>query len=342
MTDDPKDFREIMVHVWYPAEHPLTASAAAYLPDLELFKSFYPESRLAILGSLRSHAVADAAIAPGRDRYPVLIFSPGGGVSAYFYSAVIEELVSHGYIVAAIDHTFESQQVVFPKDRIVVYNESEVKDVLRFARERIEVRAADASFVINHLAKFNTTPNRFRGRIDLARIGIFGHSRGGLAAPMACHRDARFKACLNMDGGTLGGPFYPDSVPKQPFMSFVRSKTEPTDEQLVGFKMTRPQWNQNRDRIFSRVNGSFRKVASGSYRVTLAGAIHLTFSDVPSFTPNIDLETLASRFRMIRIVRSYTLAFFDRNLKKENPQLLQGGSSDYPEITIEQFRPNPR
>src|SRR5262249_11155339 len=155
---------------------------------------------------------------------------------------------------------------------IAKYDESQVKDVLRFARERIEVRARDASFVISQLAKLNRSNTMFRGRINLARIGIFGHSRGGLAAAMACQEDRQIKACLNMDGGTLGGPFYPDVKGpgvQQPFMWFIRFKPEPSDEQLASWKMTREQWNQNRDRIESRVNGYFQNIRSVSYRVTL-------------------------------------------------------------------------
>jgi len=241
--------------------------------------------------------------------------------------------------VAAIDHPFESHEVIFPDKRVVSYDESQVKDILSFTRQRIEVRAADVSFVINQLTRLNTTPGIFRGRIDPSRIGIFGHSRGGLATAMACQRDRRLKACLNMDGGTLGGPFYPDAMPEQPFMWFSRFKPEPSDEQLLGWKMNRQQWDQNRDRTYSRVNGYFRAVPSGSYRVTLNGAVHLTFSDFPLFESNLDLETLAFRYRMTRIVRNYTLAFFDRYLRNKKPELLTGASTDYPEVTLERFEP---
>ncbi len=143
-----------------------------------------------------------------------------------------------------------------------------------------------------------------------------------------------------MDGGTLGGPFYPDARPKQPFMWFIRYKPEPSDDQLLGWKMNRQQWDQNRDRIESRVNGYFQGITSGSYRVTLNGATHLTFSDVPLLVSNLDLETLAFRYRMMRVVRNYTLAFFDKTLKNEKPQLLSGGSNDYPEVTVERFEPH--
>lgn len=184
----------------------------------------------------------------------------------------------------------------------------------------------------------------FRGRINLAHIGIFGHSRGGLAAAMACQHDRRFKACLNMDGGTLGGPFYADAnatPPTQPFMWFIRFKPEPSDEQLQSFKMTRQQWDQNRDRVQSRVNGFLSGVKGGSYRVTLNGATHESFSDTPLLAPKVDPDELAFRLRVARIVRDCTLAFFDTHLKKHPSQFLRGALTDYPEVTVERFEQNP-
>jgi pimeloyl-ACP methyl ester carboxylesterase len=340
MTDEPNDVREVIVQVWYPAESSFKFSSAVYFPDLEVLKSTFSESERAVLGSVRGHAVTDAVIAASRYPYPVLIFSPGAGMSSLLYTSIIEELTSHGYIVVAIDHPFEAEPVVFPDKRVARYDESQVKDVLRFARERIEVRARDASFVISKLSMLNRSNTMFRGRINLARIGIFGHSRGGLAAAMACQEDQQIKACLNMDGGTLGGPFYPDAKGpgiQQPFMWFIRFKPEPSDEQLASWKITREQWNQNRDRIESRVNGYFQNIRSVSYRVTLSGATHETFSDVPLLSSKIDLQTSAFHARLLRIVREITLAFFDRNLRNQRQQLLNGALRDYPEVTLEQF-----
>jgi len=345
LTDNPYDRREMMVQVWYPAQLSLkAASTAAYFPDLELLRTAFSDSRRITLASVRSHAFSDAPIAITREPFPVVIFSPGAGMSTFFYSAVIEELASHGYVVVGINHSYESLGAVFPNKRVAQYDESQVKDILPFLRQRIEVRAADASFVIDNLKNLNASSPMFRGRLNLAYIGIFGHSRGGLAAAMACQHDRRFKACLNMDGGTLGGPFYVDAYttpPTQPFMWFIRFKPEPSDEQLQSFKLTRNQWNQNRDRVQSRVNGFFRSVKGGSYRVTLNGATHESFSDFPLLESKVDGEDLALRFRMVRIVRDYTLAFFDTHLKNQPTQLLRGALTNYPEVTVERFEQNP-
>ena len=346
MTDNPGDRREIMVQVWYPAQLPVKASStAAYFPDLELLRTAFSDSRRITLASVRSHALSDVRVAISREPFPVVIFSPGAGMSTFFYSAVTEELTSHGYIVVGINHPYESLGVEFPDKRVVEYDESQVKDLLPFLRQRIEVRATDASFVIDQLTKLNTSSPMFRGRINVAHIGIFGHSRGGLAAAMACQHDRRFKACLNMDGGTLGGPFYVDAnatPPTQPFMWFIRFKPEPSDEQLQGFKMTRKQWNQNRDRVQSRVNGFFRSVKGGSYRVTLNGATHQSFSDSPLLASGVDPDDLAFRLRIVRIVRDFTVAFFDTHLKNHPTQLLRGALTNYPEVTVERFEQNPK
>lgn len=345
MTDDAGDRREIIVQVWYPAQLPAKPSpAAAYFPDLELLRTAFSDSRGATLASVRSHAFADVRVAITRAPFPAVVFSPGASTSTFFYSSMIEELASHGYIVVGINHPYESLGVVFPDKRVAQYDESQVKDFLPFVRQRIEVRAADASFVIDNLTKLNISSPMFRGRINLADIGIFGHSRGGLAAAMACQHDRRFKACLNMDGGTLGGPFYADAnatPPTQPFMWFIRFKPEPSDEQLLSFKMTRKQWNQNRDRVQSRVNGFFRSVKGGSYRVTLNGATHESFSDSPLLASNVDLDDLALRLRIARIVRDCTLAFFDTHLKDRPKQLLGGALTNYPEMTVERFEQHP-
>ncbi|HET9533149.1 MAG TPA: hypothetical protein VFQ92_22525 [Blastocatellia bacterium] len=128
MTDDPGDGREIMAQVWYPAQLPVKApSTAAYFPDLGLLRTAFSDSRRITLAAVRSHAFSDVRIATSREPFPVVIFSPGAGMSTFFYSAVVEELTSHGYIVVGINHPYESLGVVFPDKRVAQYDESQLK-----------------------------------------------------------------------------------------------------------------------------------------------------------------------------------------------------------------------
>ena len=59
-------------------------------------------------------------------------------------------------------------------------------------------------------------PARFASRVDMARIGILGHSMGGVTSAQFCLEDRRCRAGLNLDGipqygtvvdGDLGRPF---------------------------------------------------------------------------------------------------------------------------------------
>ena len=122
--------RELLVYLFYPADSDPRAVRAEYFPHLKeveayderfgknFFKKSYGESYKTI-STLRSHAVENALLAPGAEQYPVLIFSHGGGIPVLCYSAIIENLVSHGYVVAAVEHTYDGATIRFPDGRIV-------------------------------------------------------------------------------------------------------------------------------------------------------------------------------------------------------------------------------
>jgi hypothetical protein len=54
------------------------------------------------------------------DPYPVVLYSPGGSSDAALGTGLVEDLVSHGYVVVAMDDTNESPEVEFPGGRLVV------------------------------------------------------------------------------------------------------------------------------------------------------------------------------------------------------------------------------
>jgi pimeloyl-ACP methyl ester carboxylesterase len=55
------------------------------------------------------------------------------------------------------------------------------------------------------LQRLNDDPSeKFAGRMDWQRLGMFGHSFGGATALEFCHEDLRCKAALDMDGIPFG------------------------------------------------------------------------------------------------------------------------------------------
>jgi len=354
MTDDPNDRRELMVTLWYPAES-ATGETAPYIDNIDKLTGAIDQIHINLARAMRLRTIAGARLSSAQRRYPVLVFSPGNEMNVAFYAAQIEDLASHGYIVLGMDHPYESLAVFYPDGpdgRIARYSEEKrpkqgasnfQEESERFYRRRVDWRAADAVFALNQLEKLaaGKIASQFNGRLDLTRVGAFGHSVGGVAAAQFCQSDRRFKACLNLDGKVNARPFFANSEgkgPDQPFMSFEKALPEPTEKQLAEWKATREQVERAREQTRNREAELLKTVKSGGYRVTLRGATHQSFSDEPLILPFGSKE---AHQRRTHIIRAYTLAFFEQSLRNRSASLLKGSSIDYPEVVVERFGATP-
>ena len=118
-------------------------------------------------------------------------FSHGRGGYRQHNTLQVEELVSHGYIVAAIDHPYAAIGVVFPDGRLAIFD---VRMADRaFLKSIIPYLAQDAVFTLDELAVLNhADPNGIlTGRLDLRRAGIFGVSLGGAVSADRCKAGAQ-------------------------------------------------------------------------------------------------------------------------------------------------------
>ena len=201
--------RELMVWLWYPADASLQSKPADYIPSA--WASELPWRPVTIPERIRAHAVSDAPIAAGQQAYPVLVFSTGYGNLPSDYTSLIEDIVSHGYVVLGITNTYSAPVVRFPDGRVANHLAEASfphgpEQAIRSAGDRmVQVWAADMKFAINSIAQMNSdSKNRFYGRLDLARVGLFGHSFGGAVAAEACSADTRCKAAVDIDGNLFG------------------------------------------------------------------------------------------------------------------------------------------
>jgi predicted dienelactone hydrolase len=71
-----------------------------------------PVSMLNYLDKVETNVYRNTQIA--EETFPILIFSHGYNSQANGYYALLSEVVSHGYIVFAINHTYESTGTTFP------------------------------------------------------------------------------------------------------------------------------------------------------------------------------------------------------------------------------------
>ena len=343
-TSDPTDNREITVKAWYPAEPVKDAKMAPYIKNAEEIVPMFnlPTSII----NVKTHSKLDLPVSQAQKTFPVLLFSHGWGEHFSQNTVLMEELASHGYIVFSIAHHYEAKFSFYPDGHFITINDSserflEIMDkqrnpeafavfekmrkaksyeeqeaVFRQSNELMptlmvespHIWADDISFLIDELENINQDNSIFSGKMNLEQIGVFGMSMGGIASGHVCITDKLCKAGINMDGGIYGD--FLDTTISQPFM-FMSS------ERYRGY-----------DNIFSdHVNNSV-------YTITIHGADHYNFHDMSILDPSFSRLGEIDGHRMLKIMNEYTLAFFDKHLKGEDSGLLNGPSSEYPEVEI--------
>jgi len=356
-TADPGDNRELMVQIWYPAEAnpsspraPWVENAGGLTPVLARLLNL-PEFIFGHLKYITSNSVQAAPIADNEATYPVLLFMHGFNGFRQHDTFQVEELVSHGYIVAAIDQPFAAAAVVFPDGREVIGLTMEELDAFIrqsinpattapemngqvFEKGIIPYLAKDAIFTLDQLALINQAdPNGIlTGKLDLERAGIFGVSLGGIVDSEACLMDSRLKACLIMDA-----PIPADVLQaglQQPTMVITRdAETMRLERERAG------GWSEDDIEEHQRtMRALFESVPDGGYLIKVPGIFHLDFLDTPLMTPlasQLGLSGTLDGQRVRSIINTYTLVFFDRQLKGLPGELLDGPSEQFPEVIIE-------
>jgi predicted dienelactone hydrolase len=209
--------RELMISLWYPAV-PSEGRQAQYMTPAESGLQLTSRGITSIppdtLSTVQTNAISDARPAGRQHSLPLVVLSPGFTNSRSTLTALAEELASHGYVVAGIDHTYESYATAFPDGRITTCL---ARDAPR--RDRMEQvaagRAADVCFVLDELTGAHPAwPGA--GLIDPSRMGMAGHSAGGAAAIAAMLADSRIRAGIDMDGATAAP--IPDEGLARPFL----------------------------------------------------------------------------------------------------------------------------
>jgi predicted dienelactone hydrolase len=321
--DDAGGPRELMISIWYSADHDPRAPATPYLQPR--IASYYNQT-LAELGIAEdavdwagavTHAQTRAEVAAGDPR-PLVIYSPGGGVPRALGTTLVEDLVSHGYVVVTVDSTYQAP-VEFPDGTTrMPAHDVDLKQALA---ERVK----DIRFVLDQLALIEAggnpdveqraLPDGLGAQLDLDRIGMFGHSIGGFAAAETMQVDDRVRAGVNLDG-SMGEEYRgsSDTMIERPFLLFGAGTDGDSDRphNHIGA----PDW------------ASYWKLMTGWKRdLYLATGEHMSFSDfqsvIPAIGAEIDLDEEDVRdaigtvdpAQSLTLQRRYLLAFLDQHLR---------------------------
>ena len=200
LTSSPSA-RRVLGRVWYPARRGQSTAPAPYVDHLDAATNDW----MLLHARVRTHSDARAPFDSGVTRAPVIVFAPGRSTATFDYSALGEELASHGYIVVGVDSPHHSKVVLADGSlapiRFPSMGPSTYPNGFDSAQEPMNrLVGADLRFVLQQLATINRDDVVLHGRLDLGRVGMAGHSNGGMAGSRACAQESICRTFLGIEG----------------------------------------------------------------------------------------------------------------------------------------------
>jgi alpha-beta hydrolase superfamily lysophospholipase len=342
-----------MVYVWYPAQQSNHPSFEAYVPGAkqieasvcgrqrmrEEFEAVWP---MILSDQLRSHIFANATPAGRSGGFPVVLFSHGLGSTTFAYTAQIEDLISHGYVVIAIEHTDMATAVLFPDGQVRCFQTltpsgggNGMDAMMAAVKEEVQAGAEDIRFVMDNLVQGSISAPI---PIDLKHVAAIGHSAGGTMTARACQLDRRIEACISEEGelsGVSAFADYPDhAILTQPFL-LMEMNQAPSDAELARMRLTHEQWQaylqKKREQLQSCKGGSYDVLFSGS------GMVHASFSDEPLLGAPCGSERVSVALSNLLLIEKTIRAFLDKYLHNQAAPLLDQPGSTSPNMTVKRF-----
>lgn len=339
--------REYMVTVTYPVARNAHGPRAPWLepvlvPEWDATMRGYGFAPGAVdWGSARRPALRNAPLLRHPRGWPVVLFSPGLQFFRELYSAMTDDLASHGYVVASMTHTHEAFYAAFPGGRVV--RGQDLVETVESTQMWLDTRVGDARYLLDALALSDRgfypgagpgrLPAGWRGGLDLSRIGFFGHSYGGTTAAETMFFDRRVDAGLDFDGrlSTTYGP--PQDLPYGPTRAARFGLDRP-------FLLIGAQGHTHLDSFDPSWPQFWRNQRGWKRDVHLPLGAHFTFSDFPAILPQLG-DAVPAGFaagtygtlpeaEAVAGTRAYARGFFDLHLKGRSTRLFETGSAAYP------------
>ena len=177
----------------------------------------------------------------------------------------------------------------------------------------LQIWANDTVFLVDQLeiADNPAIPSILHDGMNLGLIGVMGHSFGGSTAEEVVLTNSRFDAGISFDSphGTKAS---------------IMNMTKPYMI-MDGASYGNPEMN---DTVYLNSIGP-------CYGLYVNGTKHHNFADENIWSPmlrNFGLLGSIDGYRMLQILNDYVLAFFDEHLRGVESILLDGPSTNYPEV----------
>lgn len=309
-----KGSRKLSVKMWYPADNIASLKKAPYLNEHKLIGSAIsklfgvPEALMDRAGGVKCNSWLNAV--PANGKFPIIIYSHGHQSIKIANTSQAEEIASNGYIVVAMDHSFDAALTILDEDKII-YSRSKLpsndeealqNSMIQRVKNQLKIRTEDVSFVIDELKIMFEKDKRFSQIADYDNIGIFGHSFGGCTSIMSAYNDTRIDAVLGLDTYFL--PLPKEIIKKDIDRPFVH--------------LGQVSWGDSDNyKIMNELGKSSNREF---YHFAIEGSKHNDYTDFSQFTK------LTKKFgsgeispKSIRyIINDVMLGFFDYHLKNKS------------------------
>jgi predicted dienelactone hydrolase len=307
------------------------------------------------LANVKTHATLDGAPAASASRFPVIIFQHGYTGLPSSHTALMEDLASHGWAVLHVIHPYEATGATLADGAVVTFTDHKnamragIMEVLNewapeggtmekivaavddAEREKlmrgylaglkntdrvVKRWTLDAKFAIDHLPK-DGLAGRLAAKLDLTRLGVAGHSMGGVAGGQLCVEDRRCKAALNLDGIPQYGTMIDTPMPA-PFLMVYSGRA-------------------------GRAGASdiiYRRSASKYYRVDVSDTLHLDFTDMNFWGGPLRQRGAYGKIdpaRAADITRMIVREFFAQEILKQ-PSPFLNGKQQTSGVTVTELR----
>ncbi len=262
ITIDAETERPLTVDVWFPLAEGTSGDPAVY--TFVTGDAFESANALAVT---RESIAADGP-------HPLVIYSHGSGGLRYIHSDYTEFLASHGYVVAAPDHTGNTavEQFLDTEDDGPQIASSRPNDVIAVIDAMTDASLATTAGLADH--------------VDAERIAVTGHSFGGFTTY------AVVSGYENEFGSSLADDRVDAIIPMAPAVGSGDEDSLLTDDRLaavdvpalviVGTDDKTTPVDPNVERAWAETS------SSPHYRLELVAAEHQSFTDVCDYLAAVE------------------------------------------------------
>ena len=307
------------------------------------------------LANVQTHSVIDAPPADMPARFPVVVFSHGYTGLPSSHTGLMEDLASHGWAVLHVVHPYEATGSKLADGTVVTFTDEknamrpEIMAVLNEWKQEgatlekvvaatdnaeregylrgylstlkntdqvVRRWVADVKLVLDRLPA-SGAGSQLAAKLDLTRLGIAGHSMGGVMAGQFCVEDRRCKAALNFDGIPQYGTMIDTPFPA-PFLMVYSA---------------RPGRAGASDYIYSRA-------ASKYYRVDVADTLHIDFTEMNFWGGPLQQRGAFGKIapaRALELTRLIARSFFGQEILKQ-PSAFLSDSRPPAGVTVREIR----